>query len=138
PCFISQTYLYELQPNISTPIVSLMAALLAKIVAAFHRRKVPKRPAFGDRSSRATRGRGYPVGLHRTAVAVSANGEFRCCGADSCPVGPHAAFGVGLCQARACRVVLKPLGVISVVDSVQLYPVCSNSDISAPLIPVKR
>ena len=25
PCFISQTYMHELQPNISTPIVSLMA-----------------------------------------------------------------------------------------------------------------
>ena len=35
PCFISQTYLDELQPNISTPIVSLMAALLAKVVTAF-------------------------------------------------------------------------------------------------------
>jgi aspartate racemase len=35
PCFISQTYMHELQPNISTPIVSLMAALLAKIVTVF-------------------------------------------------------------------------------------------------------
>jgi aspartate racemase len=35
PCFVSQTFLHELEPNISTPIVSLMAALRAKVVASF-------------------------------------------------------------------------------------------------------
>jgi Asp/Glu/Hydantoin racemase len=69
-----------------------------------HRGEVPKRSAFGDRSSRATRGRGYTVGLHRTAIAVPADGKLRCCGADSCPIGPYAAFSVGLCQARSFRV----------------------------------
>jgi aspartate racemase len=41
PCFVSQTYLHELQPNVSTPIVSLMAALQARIVSAFpHAKRV--------------------------------------------------------------------------------------------------
>jgi len=35
PCFVSQTFLHELQPNVGTPIVSLMAALLARVVTAF-------------------------------------------------------------------------------------------------------
>ena len=35
PCFVSQTFLHELEPNISTPIVSLMAALLDKVVTTF-------------------------------------------------------------------------------------------------------
>lgn len=39
PCFISQTFLHEIEPNISTPIVSLMAALLAKVVTSFPQAK---------------------------------------------------------------------------------------------------
>jgi aspartate racemase len=35
PCFVSQTFLHELEPNIGTPIVGLMAALRAKVVSAF-------------------------------------------------------------------------------------------------------
>lgn len=35
PCFVSQTFLHEIEPNISTPVVSLMAALLAKVTTAF-------------------------------------------------------------------------------------------------------
>lgn len=35
PCFVSQTLLHEIEPNISTPVVSLMAALLAKVVVTF-------------------------------------------------------------------------------------------------------
>tara|TARA_R110002073_G_scaffold332410_1_gene518232 strand:+ start:22038 stop:23477 length:1440 start_codon:yes stop_codon:yes gene_type:complete len=31
PCFVSQTFLHELEPNISTPVVSLMAALRANV-----------------------------------------------------------------------------------------------------------
>ncbi|CAN5396915.1 hypothetical protein BH11PSE4_BH11PSE4_07510 [soil metagenome] len=39
PCFISQTFLHEIEPNISTPVVSLMAALRAKVTAAFPQAK---------------------------------------------------------------------------------------------------
>lgn len=39
PCFISQTFLHELEPNISVPIISLMEALLAKVVIAFPQAK---------------------------------------------------------------------------------------------------
>jgi aspartate racemase len=39
PCFVSQTFLHELQPNIDIPIVPLMAALLAQTVAAFPQAK---------------------------------------------------------------------------------------------------
>ncbi|HEY8337359.1 MAG TPA: amino acid racemase [Tardiphaga sp.] len=35
PCFVSQTFLHEIEPNISTPVVGLMAALLAKVTTAF-------------------------------------------------------------------------------------------------------
>ncbi len=39
PCFVSQTFLHELEPNIATPVVSLMAALRAKVDASFPQAK---------------------------------------------------------------------------------------------------
>lgn len=33
PCFISQTFLHEIEPNVSTPVFGLMDALAAKVVA---------------------------------------------------------------------------------------------------------
>jgi aspartate racemase len=39
PCFISQTFLHEIEPNIGTPVVGLMAALQAKVAADFPRVK---------------------------------------------------------------------------------------------------
>jgi aspartate racemase len=35
PCFVSQTFLHELEPNISTPVVSLMEALRSKVPTSF-------------------------------------------------------------------------------------------------------
>ena len=35
PCFVSQSFLHEIEPNISTPVIGLMPALLAKVKAAF-------------------------------------------------------------------------------------------------------
>jgi aspartate racemase len=37
PCFVSQTFLHEIEPTISTPVVGLMAALRAKVTAAYPR-----------------------------------------------------------------------------------------------------